>query len=1003
MLRSLMSGVTGVRSHQTYLDVVGNNVANVNTTGFKRSTVLFQDLLYQTSRGASAPTEDLGGINPTQVGLGVKVGAIQTIHSQGNLDYTGSRNDMAISGDGYFVLEGLGQTVYSRAGAFTLDAEGKLAQSGTGYRLQGYQLTVDSSDPTKYIQTSTLTDIEIPMGQKMEPNATTTVGYRCNLDSRVDPYLPLGVPDGMEMNVTLLGKAYTASVSEGEEASSFLVLRLENQADGTVDEIELKLTGVTQASDGTYYPVLEAVDAKGHYVRFNTETGMLNVDDAQIPLGAYMNYEPVTVTDANGDETTYLAEITEEGNTAIVRLWGAAVDTSNATDPDTFDYFEWRVPRNDDGTFDSTAVLNMITADDIEFPATHSVLLEVSDDGQALRFKANVNPTYAPSGRNSVVSKAGTTLASLSSIPTYTETNVGGGADTFNFTTSLSSSSVATGEAVTLSLTTAVTGGTTATTTETLQLRCAGFDAATGFALFEWSDDGGTTWNDFASAGGTNPTVTLDVYDDGTVGWTTGDYTVAYDASSGGFSVTAPASSTGGDPVATPAAAPVSVAAFAKAPTAYTSSNGNAVRYSFAEGTTTDNFITLSLYDGGATAETVSLQFKGVSADGEVILVPSTTVGTIDGTDVTYGYDPETSTFTVKNADTGATLWSYSSFNFQTTEINGGQYLVDFGSSAAGGASYGDTITLWGPNSQGTMEAFTFGAGLTYSGGSYSGSAEVTGLTGGVTVTAIPNPSDSRKVLFSYESTAGGTQVASVTQNLASQHSSKVTTYDTLGNEHTLEVVWQKVGNNIWSWTAYLPDESTIPLQNNTGLLRFTSDGKLEMGGTAEIGISYSAIGAEDATVTLDFSGESFDEEPIEGVTQFGSDFSTKAYTQDGYAMGVLEDYSVTADGVILGVYSNDQTRALSRVALALFANPQGLNKVGDTVFTASANSGLPQIGSPTEGGAGSISGGNLEMSNVDLTEEFVRLILAQRGFQANARVITTSDDVLQELINLKR
>ncbi|QTX31661.1 flagellar hook-basal body complex protein [Aminithiophilus ramosus] len=983
MLRSLMSGVTGVRSHQTYLDVVGNNVANVNTTGFKRSTVLFQDLLYQTSSGASAPTEDLGGINPTQVGLGVKVGAIQTIHSQGNLDYTGSRNDMAISGDGYFVLEGLGETVYSRAGAFTLDGEGKLAQSGTGYRLQGYQLTVDSSDPTKYVQTSTLADIEIPMGQKMEANATTTVGYRCNLDSRVDPYLPLGVPDGMEMNVTLLGEAYTASVSEGEEASNFLVLRLENQADGTVDEIELKLTGVTQATDGTYYPVLEPVDALGHYVNFNTETGMLNVDDAQIPLGAYMNYEPVTVTDANGDETTYLAEVTEEGNTAIVRLWGAAVDTSNATDPDTFDYFEWRVPRNDDGTFDTTAVLSVVTADDIEFPATHSVLLEVSDDGQALRFKANVNPTYAPSGRNSVVSKAGTTLASLSSVPTYT-----GVQDDFTLSGSLSASSVAEGDTVTLTLTTTYDDGTATTQSATVDLTCTGFDDATGFATFTVTPGtdtlyyyDGSAWQSAGLAATADAT----------------HYGIAYDTGTGQLTLTQPTGAS------EPAANPVSVAAFATAPTAYTSSSGNAVRYSFEEGATTDDFITLSLFDGGTPAETVSLQFKGVSADGEVILVPSTTTGTVDGTDVTYGYDPATSTFTVKNTDTGATLWSYSEFNFQTTEINGGQYLVDFGSSTAGGANYGDTITLWGPNAQGTMEPFTFGTGLTYSGGAYSGSAQVTGLTGGVTVTAIPNPSDSRKVLFSYESNAGGTQVASVTQNLASQHSSKVSTYDTLGNEHTLEVVWQKVGNNLWSWTAYLPDESTIPLQNNTGILRFTSDGKLEMGGTAEIGISYSAIGAEDATVTLDFSGESFDEEPIEGVTQFGSAFSTKAYTQDGYEMGVLEDYSVTSDGVILGVYSNDQSRALSRVALALFANPQGLNKEGDTVFTASANSGLPQIGSPTEGGAGSISGGNLEMSNVDLTEEFVRLILAQRGFQANARVITTSDDVLQELINLKR
>ena len=118
MLRSLMTGVSGVRGHQTLLDVVGNNIANVNTVGFKKSTVTFQDLLYQTSRGASSPQDNRGGINPMQVGLGVNIGAIETIHSQGQLQYTGNRTDMAIQGDGYYVMSDGGRTLYSRAGNF---------------------------------------------------------------------------------------------------------------------------------------------------------------------------------------------------------------------------------------------------------------------------------------------------------------------------------------------------------------------------------------------------------------------------------------------------------------------------------------------------------------------------------------------------------------------------------------------------------------------------------------------------------------------------------------------------------------------------------------------------------------------------------------------------------------------------------------------------------------------------------------------------------------------
>ena len=108
-------------------------------------------------------------------------------------------------------------------------------------------------------------------------------------------------------------------------------------------------------------------------------------------------------------------------------------------------------------------------------------------------------------------------------------------------------------------------------------------------------------------------------------------------------------------------------------------------------------------------------------------------------------------------------------------------------------------------------------------------------------------------------------------------------------------------------------------------------------------------------------------------------------------------------DGTITGVYSNGVNIPLYRIALALFSNPTGLTKVGSTAFTASNNSGLAQVVAAGEGGAGTIAGGTLEMANVDLSEEFVRLIVAQRGFQANARVVTTSDQVLEEVINIKR
>ena len=110
MLRSLMTAVTGVKAHQTMLDVTGNNIANVNTTGYKKDFTIFQDLLYQTTQGASGPGDNRGGINPSQVGLGVSVASIETIHSQGAAQYTGNKSDMMINGDGFLrVLQKLPQ------------------------------------------------------------------------------------------------------------------------------------------------------------------------------------------------------------------------------------------------------------------------------------------------------------------------------------------------------------------------------------------------------------------------------------------------------------------------------------------------------------------------------------------------------------------------------------------------------------------------------------------------------------------------------------------------------------------------------------------------------------------------------------------------------------------------------------------------------------------------------------------------------------------------------
>ncbi|HAM26021.1 MAG TPA: flagellar hook protein, partial [Microbacteriaceae bacterium] len=138
-------------------------------------------------------------------------------------------------------------------------------------------------------------------------------------------------------------------------------------------------------------------------------------------------------------------------------------------------------------------------------------------------------------------------------------------------------------------------------------------------------------------------------------------------------------------------------------------------------------------------------------------------------------------------------------------------------------------------------------------------------------------------------------------------------------------------------------------------------------------------------------------------LTGFAALTTVSVTNQDGSAAGTLQSYTLGKDGTLVGSFSNGASQAIARVVLATFTNPGGLEKAGSSSYKATFNSGNAEIGAPGSGSIGSITSGALEMSNVDLSQEFTNLIVAQRGFQANARIITTSDEVLQELTNLKR
>ncbi len=224
--------------------------------------------------------------------------------------------------------------------------------------------------------------------------------------------------------------------------------------------------------------------------------------------------------------------------------------------------------------------------------------------------------------------------------------------------------------------------------------------------------------------------------------------------------------------------------------------------------------------------------------------------------------------------------------------------------------------------------------------------------------------------------------------------------YDSLGNKISIKLAFTKTGTGAWSWTAEVPPDTVggTPTPVGTGTLTYDTAGKLSATGTQHVQFTPPS-GGDQLDIDFDFGtmGE------FTGVTgaKLGSASIVKMSSQDGYAAGSLLSVAFDEKGFINGTFSNGTIQKLAQVMLAEFANPSGLTRSGDNAFTLSANSGSEILVNP--GDASTLSAGAIEQSNVDLADEFTKMITAQRGFQASARVISTSDEFLQEVVNLKR
>ena len=224
-----------------------------------------------------------------------------------------------------------------------------------------------------------------------------------------------------------------------------------------------------------------------------------------------------------------------------------------------------------------------------------------------------------------------------------------------------------------------------------------------------------------------------------------------------------------------------------------------------------------------------------------------------------------------------------------------------------------------------------------------------------------------------------------------------ISVFDAMGAKEDLTLTFTKTSNLTWDYAVSVG--TGTPVSGAAGTLTFDNQGRLAAPVPSAPFVYTPSSGAADVSLTLNFGTLG----SIDGLSQFAAPSSAVIREQDGYTMGDLERFSIDKTGTITGAFSNGVTLTLGQLALADFNNPAGLLRVGDNMYTVSANSGAPVLGFAGEGSRSTVTSGALEMSNVDLANEFTNMITSQRGFQSNARVITTSDEMLQELVSLKR
>ncbi|EGL6312177.1 flagellar hook protein FlgE [Campylobacter jejuni] len=858
MMRSLWSGVSGLQAHQVAMDVEGNNISNVNTTGFKYSRADFGTMFSQTVKIATAPTDGRGGSNPLQIGLGVSVSSTTRIHSQGSVQTTDKNTDVAINGDGFFMVsDDGGLTRYlTRSGDFKLDAYGNFVNNA-GFVVQGWNINWD----TQSIDSSrTPKNIFIDPGMHIPAAQSTEVAIKANLNS------------GLNIG-TASRPLYSLDSMHGF-----------NQKTGeTKDENDTGITQFYTTSKNSVEVTEKGVDCAA---LFNGKGDGLNLRDGQ---GIWVSYTDAKFSTFKAPNVNVFDPNSKTNQTDVI-FWGDK---------------------------DNKVIL------DITLNGVHIENKDIQSLDQAIEY---INTFTTPTDTRPGTGVKAVRKADGSGIE-FINTNADGTTDNMkNIKLTVNNANTA-GERQNL----------------TYHAQNDNFTAA--------MPGGGKNGNSAWIQGGANVNGNAESIEIITA------HKYIYNSS------------------------PQTL------PPLYNPDGGD----QYIPGNTQANAD--PTWAGTTNAHIASRNYYNAVIKGSFLNINIRTFHTTEDLrellqrDARYGVDYDGSgTFTAADVNENVKVVVNSSGAFSLTNVN---KTTQSPQLSTGNNNPQGPLNFSSHNMNFNITAYTDKRGTVSTNDAFTKIFK--GLDG---------------------SFPAGNQVKQSELLKLSAFSAGLEIYDSLGSKHTLEVQFVKQsttqdGGNEWQMIIRVPEPAEInttgegPNNIVVGTARFNNDGSLSNYNPRTINFSPNNGAAPNQQIKLSFGTSGSND----GLVSSNSASTLTGQATDGYPSGNLKPDAIRVDdkGNILGEFTNGKTFAVAKMAMASVANNSGLEEIGGNLFKVTANSGAIVVGEAGTGGRGEMKTSALEMSNVDLSRSLTELIIIQRGYQANSKTISTSDQMLQTLIQLKQ